>query len=190
MSLLAFTICEVITIQDCLLILTNYRKQSLLEHGCYSIVPVFDIMCWSSLLQEFPSSLPAASQVALVVIRLPMQEMQEVQVGFLGQVDPPRGGNAHLLQYFCLENSHWLEEPGRLQSVGPQHRIWLSDGMHSRLWASVFSYRSYNAGSTVSNLKNKPFFSSSRQVRNAQAHAAGKQGNWDSLVQQITLSSY
>ena len=52
---LAFTICEVILIQDCLLILTNSRKQTLLEHGCYSIVPVFDIICWSSLLQEFSS---------------------------------------------------------------------------------------------------------------------------------------
>ena len=50
-----FIICEVITIQDCLLILTNSGKQTLLEHGCYSIVTAFDITCWSSLLHEFPS---------------------------------------------------------------------------------------------------------------------------------------
>ena len=41
---LAFIVCEVITIQDCLLILTNSRKQNLLEHGCYSVVPVFDVI--------------------------------------------------------------------------------------------------------------------------------------------------
>ena len=38
-------------------------------------------------------------------IHLPIQEMQETWVWYLGQEDPSRVGNGNLLQYSCLENS-------------------------------------------------------------------------------------
>ena len=36
-----------------------------------------------------------------------------------GSGRPPGGGNGNPLQYSCLENP-WIEEPGGLQSMGPQ----------------------------------------------------------------------
>ena len=38
----------------------------------------------------------------------------------LGSGRSPGEGNGNPLQYSCLENQEWTEEPGRLQSVGSQ----------------------------------------------------------------------
>ena len=45
--------------------------------------------------------------------------MQETQVPFMGQEDPPGEENGIPLQYSCLENS-MEEEPGGLQYIGSQ----------------------------------------------------------------------
>ena len=58
-----------------------------------------------------------------VIICLPMQEMQEIQVRSLGGEEPLENGNP--LQYSCLRHS--IDEAGGLQSVGLQRRTRLSD---------------------------------------------------------------
>ena len=73
-----------------------------------------DLFC-----KNFPPSLPASLQVALVVICLSTQEMQEVQGGFPDQVDPPEEGMPTGSNIFAWKIP-LTEEPGRLQSVGPQ----------------------------------------------------------------------
>ena len=52
-------------------------------------------------------------------IHLQMQDMQEMLVQSLGWEDFPGVGNGNPLQYSCLEIL-WTEEPGGLQSIGPQ----------------------------------------------------------------------
>ena len=53
--------------------------------------------------------------------------MQETQVRFHGQEEPPGEGYGNPLQYSCLENP-MTEEAGRLQSMGLQKsRTQLSD---------------------------------------------------------------
>ena len=47
--------------------------------------------------------------------------MQETWVQSLGWEDPLEESMAgHPLQYSCLENTPWTEEPGGLQSIGAQ----------------------------------------------------------------------
>ena len=46
--------------------------------------------------------------------------MQETQVQSLSWEDSPGGGNGNPLQYSCLENPPWTEEPDGLQSMGLQ----------------------------------------------------------------------
>ena len=66
-----------------------------------------------------------ASLVAQMVKNLPA--MQETPAGSIpGSGRSPGEGNGNPLQYSCLENS-WAEEPGGLQSMGPQSQIRLSD---------------------------------------------------------------
>ena len=62
-----------------------------------------------------------ASQVALEV------KNPQAIAGDIREVDSipglgrsPGGGHGNLLQYSCLKNSMDREEPGRLQSTGPQ----------------------------------------------------------------------
>ena len=45
--------------------------------------------------------------------------MQEMQVQYLSQEDPPGEGNGNLLQ-FLIWRILWTEEPGGLQSIGSQ----------------------------------------------------------------------
>ena len=59
-----------------------------------------------------------ASQVLLVVkTRLPMQEIQEMQVQSLDQEDPLEEGIANHSSTLAWKIP-WMEEPGRLQSMG------------------------------------------------------------------------
>ena len=48
-----------------------------------------------------------------------MQEMQEMQVQFLGQDDPPEKEIATHTSILAWKIP-WMEEPDRLQSMGPQ----------------------------------------------------------------------
>ena len=60
-----------------------------------------------------------ASQVALVIKNLPDSTRDVRDPGSIpGLGRSPGGGHGNLLQYSCLGNS--IEEPGRLQSMGPQ----------------------------------------------------------------------
>ena len=71
--------------------------------------------------------------------------------GYLGSIPglgrPPGGGCGNPLQYSCLENSPWTEEPGRLQSMGsqrvghnwetkhgPQHKKSRKEGICIYIW--------------------------------------------------------
>ena len=61
-----------------------------------------------------------ASQVLLVVkTRLPMQEIQEMQVQSLDQEDPLEEGIANHSSIFVWKIP-WTEEPDRLQPMGSQ----------------------------------------------------------------------
>ena len=58
-----------------------------------------------------------ASQVVLVVNRLPMQETEETQVPSLGREDALEAGTATPFSILAWRIP-WTEEPGRLQSMG------------------------------------------------------------------------
>ena len=62
-----------------------------------------------------------ASHGAVVKICLPMQEMQEMEVGSLGQEDPLEKEMAPHSSILAWRIP-WTEEPGRLQSTG-SHRV-------------------------------------------------------------------
>ena len=51
----------------------------------------------------------------------------------------PEGGHGNLLQYSCLENPPWIEEPGTLQSIGSQRvgRDWATKHTAVAQWFSV-----------------------------------------------------
>ena len=59
----------------------------------------------------------ASSLVAQMVKNLPA--MQETQVPFMGWEDPVEKGTATHSSFLACR-SPWTEEPGRLQSMGPQ----------------------------------------------------------------------
>ena len=59
-----------------------------------------------------------ASLVALMLKNLPA--MQETRGRFLDREDSPGEGNGSPLQFSCLENPLWTEEPGGLQPMGSQ----------------------------------------------------------------------
>ena len=61
----------------------------------------------------------AASQVALVVKNLPIQKIQELGVGSLGQEDPLEKGMATHSSILAWRIPQ-MEEPGGLQSMGSQ----------------------------------------------------------------------
>ena len=46
--------------------------------------------------------------------------MRETWIRSLGWEDSPGGGRGNPLQYSCLENPLWTEEPDRLQCMGLQ----------------------------------------------------------------------
>ena len=59
--------------------------------------------------------------MVLVVKNLPADEGDARNVGLIpGSGRFPGGGNGNPLQYSCLENPQWTEEPGGLQSMGSQ----------------------------------------------------------------------
>ena len=60
-----------------------------------------------------------ASQVVLVVKNSPAKETQELRVRALGQEDPLEEGIATHSSILAWK-SPWIEEPGRLQSMGLQ----------------------------------------------------------------------
>ena len=57
--------------------------------------------------------------VVLVVKNSPASAGSLRDVGSIPESGSPEGGNGNPLQYSCLENP-WIEEPGRLQSLGSQ----------------------------------------------------------------------
>ena len=60
------------------------------------------------------------SQVALEV-KIPQAIAGDIrEVGSIPGLGRSGGGHGNLLQYSCLKNSMDREEPGRLQSTGPQ----------------------------------------------------------------------
>ena len=63
---------------------------------------------------------------------LPMQEIQETQVPFLGQEDSPKVGNSNPLQYSCLENStdRWAWQV-TVHGVA-KNQTWLSNWAHTQ----------------------------------------------------------
>ena len=64
---------------------------------------------------------PRASQVVLAVKNLPVNAGDARHVGSIpGRGRPPGGGHGGPLQYSCLEHPMDREEPGGLQSMGPQ----------------------------------------------------------------------
>ena len=66
--------------------------------------------------------------VVLVVKNSPASAGSLRDVGSIPESGSPEGGNGNPLQYSCLENP-WIEEPGRLQSLGSQRvgRNWSID---------------------------------------------------------------
>ena len=79
-----------------------------------------------------PSVKNWASQVAVLVKKLPANAREVREVGLIpGSGRSPGGVNGNPLQYSCLEDPTdggeslawrilWIEEPGRLQSMGLQ----------------------------------------------------------------------
>ena len=61
-----------------------------------------------------------ASRVALVVKNLPANVGDIRNAGSIPGLGRSSGGSP--LQYSCLENLPWTEEPGRLQSIGSGHK--------------------------------------------------------------------
>ena len=61
-----------------------------------------------------------ASQVALVVKNLPVNAGDMRDTGSIPGLGRSSGGSP--LQYPCLENPPWTEEPGGLQSIGSGHK--------------------------------------------------------------------
>ena len=69
-----------------------------------------------------------------------MQEMQEMQVWFLGQEDPLEEEMATHSSILAWRIP-WTEEPGGLQSVGiSKSQIWLSDSTTTTQIASSFCF--------------------------------------------------
>ena len=72
----------------------------------------------------YPLQYSWASLLAQMVKNLPV--MKEIWVQSLGWEDPLEEG-MQPTPVFLAGGSLWTEEPGRLQSMGPQSWTWLSD---------------------------------------------------------------
>ena len=76
-------------------------------------------LCAQHLTQCLSAYLGASQPALWQRIRLPMQEIQETQVGLLGQEDPLEEEMA-VHSSILAWRTPWTEEPGGLQSMGPQ----------------------------------------------------------------------
>ena len=89
-------------------------------------------LCAQHLTQCLSAYLGASQPALWQRIRLPMQEMQETQVGLLGQEDPLEEEMA-VHSSILAWRTPWTEEPGGLWSMGPQTvgHDWVSKCTHA-----------------------------------------------------------
>ena len=92
--------------------------------SCVSCIAGRFIITWAT------KSIIDASLLAQVVKSLPA--MEETWVWSLDLGRYPGEGNGNPLQYSCLENIPWTEEPGGLQSMGSQkvRHNWATNTFH------------------------------------------------------------
>ena len=117
-SLLDILVCNSSS-QDCDLSEDGHIYHSL-SHSKWQHIWLIQDCCWASQVAQWWR------------MYLPMQEMQETQVPFLGQEDSPTVGNSNPLQYSCLENS--MDRGAWQVTVHgvAKNQTWLSNWAHTQ----------------------------------------------------------